>query len=232
MTVGIIEYRYYEQQENDWSIDDEEIYSLATCKVLVTNHPNCKKSPNTIVLNHTNKGKDIGSKLIGIDYMLSTGKEFDILLLLHDKRSPHSPLKDYWFRELTKIFRPPYASKLLNLLQKPEVGICCAKNYIKSEYRSSTKTFDTPNDHILQSLIQNYNLTKAKPYSFVAGTIFGCKWKPVKDFFTKYSPLEIREALEPGNVQDMGNGTLTHSWERLFSWLITSQGYSIKGVEQ
>jgi hypothetical protein len=36
--------------------------------------------------------------------------------------------------------------------------------------------------------------------------------------------------LESGNVLDSDNGTITHAWERLFGWIITSAGYKIAGI--
>jgi hypothetical protein len=50
-----------------------------------------------------------------------------------------------------------------------------------------------------------------------------------EDFFSMYSPLSIRAQLEEGNVLD-DEPTITHTWERLLSWLVTSKGYKIKGI--
>jgi hypothetical protein len=184
----------------------------------------------TIVLNHTNQGKDIGAKLIAIDYLLTAQEDFDVAIFVHDKRSPQSPLGNYWYRELTKIFYGSYADRFKKIMAGNSVGICCAANFIKSEYDTGSGQFKTNNNQLLQYFIKQYDLKNAHPYGFVAGTIFGCKWDPVKTFFMKYAALDIKSTLEKGNVQDIENGTNTHSWERLFSWIITSQGYSIKGL--
>jgi len=101
--------------------------------------------------------------------------------------------------------------------------------FLEGFFKKSKKFLSSNND-LLQSLIIKYNLHAAYPFFFVAGTIFCCKWKPVQQFFTNNPPLKIRALLEKGNVQDTDNGTFTHSWERLFSWIITSQGYTIKGL--
>lgn len=227
MKTAVIEYRYYGQKRD---ISNEDLLKNAQCKILVTNYVQNDSSDSTITLNHTNQGKDIGGKLIGIDYLLSTKQDIDTLILLHDKRSPHSPLGDFWFDELTKIFRPPYSAILKETMTKSNVGICCSQNYIKSEYDQASKQFNTNNNDLLRKLLKDYELHPPMPYSFVAGTIFCCKWDPLKTFFLKNDPLKIRSRLEKGNVQDMEQGTLTHSWERIFSWIITSQGYLIKGI--
>lgn len=230
MKAAIIEYKFYTTgaPENNVRIENF-IYDDVCTEVIVSNHP-VENSRKKILLNHTNKGKDIGAKLLGIDYLLNTNNQFDILILLHDKRSPHSPLGNYWANELTKIFRSPYWEIVKTELKKEKTGICCSANYIKSEYDEKSKKFLSSNNDLLQSLIIKYNLHAAYPFFFVAGTIFCCKWKPVQQFFTNNPPLKIRALLEKGNVQDTDNGTLTHSWERLFSWIITSQGYTIKGL--
>ena len=230
MKTAIIEYKYYknEAQENI-AIIETAVYDHLCTEIVVSNHP-IENSRKKILLNHTNKGKDIGAKLIGIDYLLSTDKQFDMLILLHDKLSPHSPLGNYWGNELTKIFRTPYWEIVEKEMQNKKTGICCSTKYIKTEYDKKSKKFLSTNNDLLQSLINKYELHAAYPYFFVAGTIFCCKWEPLRKFFMNNSPLKIRALLESGNVQDSSNGTFTHSWERLFSWIITSQGYLIKGV--
>ena len=60
--------------------------------------------------------------------------------------------------------------------------------------------------------------------------MFWTKAKPIMDFFKNYNPLEIRMDLEDGNVLDNFNGTTTHAWERLLSWIVTNQGLTIKGI--
>jgi len=229
--VAIIEYQYYEESQTGHLIKNIEDFSTIVCRVLLTKHSSgIAHSKKTIQLDHSNQGKDVGAKLVGIDYLIYAGYEFDFLILLHDKRSPHSSLGDFWFKELTKIFTPKYFSILKKKITRPRVGICCSAKYLKSEYNSQSDSFQTSNNELLKDLISCYSLEAAFPYNFVAGTIFCCKWSPVKDFFTINKPLKIKATLETGNVQDVGQGTYTHSWERLMSWIITSKGYLIKGV--
>ncbi|WP_210465441.1 hypothetical protein [Rufibacter roseolus] len=229
MKSVVIEYQYYKKQGGNKSLCSQELTDIASKRIVVTNHP-FEDDGKSIILNHTNQGKDLGGKLIGIDYLLNTNQEFDLLFLLHDKRSPHSPLGNFWFNELTYIFQEPSLSILLKEMNKPEIGVCCSKNYIKSEYVASTKSFQTSNNEILIQLMDAFKVYPPKPYSFVAGTMFCCKWNPLKEFFSKFDAMEIRSSLEKGNVQDIGMGTYTHSWERILPWILTSQGFSIKGL--
>lgn len=231
MKIATIEYYYYKESIKVKPLLSEEFEKIVSQRVIISNHDfNCSETGNAVVLNHTNQGKDIGAKLIGIDYLISTKQEVDIVFFFHDKRSPHSPLGNLWFNELTKVFRQPHLSIVLEELTKSKVGICCTANYIKSEYNRHSGSFDTSNDLIIKQLISKYNIVLHNSFQFVAGTIFCCKWEPVKSFFLRNDPLKIKSTLEMGNVQDTDGGTITHSWERLFSWIITTQGYSIKGL--
>jgi hypothetical protein len=59
--------------------------------------------------------------------------------------------------------------------------------------------------------------------------MFWVRALPLINFFKEHAPLDIRRTLEPGNVMDETHGTYTHAWERMLSWLITEQGYHLKG---
>lgn len=230
MKAVLIEYQYYKQDELSPPFVTTPLHNFVEKRILITNSSTPLADKKTVVLNHTNKGKDIGAKLLGIDFLLQENYDFDILLFLHDKKSPHSPLGSFWFKELTKIYSFENLQIIKNELSKKEVGICCAKKYIKSEYNSSTRQFNTTNNSILQKLLNEYNLKNSDKFQFVAGTIFACKWKFYKTFFSTYSPLKIRTQLEMGNIQDNLFGTYTHSWERIFSWIITDKNQVIKGL--
>ncbi|HEY0060087.1 MAG TPA: hypothetical protein VGB56_13205, partial [Flavisolibacter sp.] len=106
MKIAVIEYQYYKDRRSSDSTE-ESLDRLAALRILVTNHSSAVTGGKTVVLNHTNQGKDIGAKLIGIDYLLATGCDPDLVFFLHDKRSPHSPLGDFWHKKLTRIFHPP-----------------------------------------------------------------------------------------------------------------------------
>jgi len=231
MKTVIIEYKYYEDQDPNPGICEDYMSNFGAKRIVITNHSNhISNSTDTVFLNHTNQGKDIGAKLLGIDYLISTNTDVDNLILLHDKKSPHSPLGNYWYQELTSVFKSPNVNFSNQEIAKSNTGIVCSSTYIKAEYNKATKQFDSANGEILKLLMQQYNIVPPMPYLYVAGTIMFCKWEPLKKFFTNFSALDIRATLEKGNVQDIGIGTRTHAWERFFSWIITSQGFSIKGI--
>ena len=67
-------------------------------------------------------------------------------------------------------------------------------------------------------------------YQFVAGTMFWIKEGLLREFFARYSFLEILERLEKGNILDSKEGTETHFLERFFGWFATSEGYELSGI--
>ncbi|MEI7596457.1 MAG: rhamnan synthesis F family protein [Bacteroidota bacterium] len=185
---------------------------------------------NTTYINTPNQGKDIGAKLALIDYYLKTNQKSDYLLLLHDKKSPQVIFGDEWNKRLLRIIDKENINIILNIFEKnPEVGIICSSECISNEFDKEKDIFNTTNNLILKDYIKRFNF-KLFDYSFVAGTMFWVRSSIFEEFFSKYNPLEIRSELEKGNVMDNDAGTKTHSLERVFSWIATSQGYKIHGI--
>lgn len=189
-----------------------------------------KTFPNSPITVSTNKGKDIGGKLVLIDLCLKLNLKADVYLVLHDKQSPHTTLGIRWRQKLFRIIDPQNIQKITRLFEKDKkIGIICAKEFILNEYNSRTDTFNCTSNLILKELIEKYKL-QLKNYDFVGGTMFWIRAEIINSFFEKYSPLEVRMNLEKGNVMDNKHGTIAHAWERMLSWIATDQGYYIKGI--
>lgn len=185
--------------------------------------------PDAVIKISHNSGKDIGGKLILLQQWLLFGAKDDYLIFLHDKRSPHSPLSQFWKTELFKIIDSPNIDIALNhFAANATTGIICAKAFIRNEHIAGTD-FNTTNNLLLKELISKYNITRSD-YSFVAGTMFWCRSSAYREFFKKNSPLSIRATLENGNIDDFQKGTITHSWERLLSWIGTTNNQKIYGI--
>lgn len=188
------------------------------------------KYTTTKTLVSPNIGKDIGGKLALIDYYLNNNQKSKYLLLLHDKKSPQIINGEEWKNNLLRITHPKYIDTIINLFEKDEsIGIICAKGSISNEYNFQSNSFKTTNNNLLKEYIKKFDLT-LNDYSFVAGTMFWVRSEPFEKFFNKFHPLELRSKLESGNVLDNFKGTHTHSLERIFSWIVTSQGYTIKEI--
>jgi lipopolysaccharide biosynthesis protein len=214
---NIVENSLYTVEEDGTSFDNatNNITQPYLNKLVV------RKSPNL--------GKDIGGKLVLLDAYLHLKEETEFIIFLHDKKSPHKIQNKEWQQKLFQIVEPAFAAQALSLFKKdPEVGIIAGADSIRNEYDQSQKSFIGNNQAQLAQLRSEYGVNNTG-YRHVAGTMFWVRSLPLVSFFRKHSPLDIRKKLERGNVMDENTGTITHAWERMLSWIISEQGYTIKG---
>ena len=184
---------------------------------------------NLIIKNSSNKGKDIGGKLVLMDAYLRLGIKSDYILLLHDKHSPYHNQSEQWQKQLFRIAQKEYYEEIIDLFDKDsQVGIVAAQNAIRNEADNDQNRDAYTSTEFIQSLKKEYNIYPPG-LQYVAGTMFWIRASIFEDFFSIYSPLKIRSQMEEGNVLD-DEPTVTHAWERLLSWLVTSKGYKIKGI--
>ncbi|MBS1736087.1 MAG: hypothetical protein JSS98_05705 [Bacteroidetes bacterium] len=186
--------------------------------------------PEALITTTPNKGKDIGGKLALINLFLDTRQAADYIVFLHDKISPHSITGDQWRTTLFSIINQKNITGILKeFTNNKKAGILGAKNFIKNEYDTKKEAWETTNSEKLEEMISMYHL-KVTDHTFVAGTMFWVRSSIIRNFFTKFSPLDCRKLLEEGDPTDQYEGTYTHSWERILCWLANDQQYSIKGI--
>lgn len=177
----------------------------------------------------TNLGKDIGGKMVLMDAYLKLETKSDYLLFLHDKQSLHQHNGQQWRRNLFRIAEKENQQKAFDIFSKnPSVGIVASSNAIRNEWDNEQKTDHYTTSTFITILKKRYSIHPPS-LQFVAGTMFWVRAALLESFFTKYPPLLIRATLEEGNVMD-NLPTCTHAWERLLCWVVTSQGYQIKGI--
>jgi hypothetical protein len=109
------------------------------------------------------------------------------------------------------------------------VGLVCSGRFIQNEYNEKKEAFLCTSDQQIKALLKKYAIT-LHDYDYLAGNIFWIRTKLLEDFFRERSLFSIRSELEKGNALDFGKGTFIHSWERIMSWISTSQGYKIYGI--
>ncbi|MEW6108503.1 MAG: rhamnan synthesis F family protein [Nitrospirota bacterium] len=190
--------------------------------VLVPDNFILRKSPNV--------GKDIGGKLVLLDTFMKLDLSSKYLVFVHDKKSPHLATGEQWFKDLLRIIEPTNISQILSEFEKDSsIGIVATKSAIKDEYDVKAKKYLSNNGDILLKLQEKYQVNP-NDYRYIAGTMFWVRTELILNFFKKFHPLKVREELEYGNVMDSCSGTFTHSWERMLTWLVTAQGYKIKGI--
>ena len=189
-----------------------------------------KNHSKPFIISSSNKGKDIGGKLALIDLCIQLKSNASYYIFLHDKQSPHTTLGETWKKKLFRIIEPANINRIIELFEKNKnIGIIAAEEFIVNEYDKKNDCFTCSSNSILKELIISYSLN-LNNYDFVGGGMFWIRAEIVHSFFKKYSPLDIRETLETGNVLDHEYGTKTHAWERVLSWIAIDQGYYIKGI--
>ena len=182
-----------------------------------------------IIRNSTNKGKDIGGKLVLMDAYLKLDTKSEYLLLLHDKQSLHQHNGQQWKEDLMRIAEKKYLEKALDVFNSsPSAGIVASANAIRNEWDNEQQRNAYTNSELIRNLKEQYGIYPSH-LQFVAGTMFWVRASIFENFFKKHPPLAIRATLEDGNVMD-DMPTTTHAWERLLCWIVTSQGYQIKGI--
>lgn len=189
-----------------------------------------QRLPQALVLTAPNKGRDIGAKLMLIDLQLQLGVPTEYTLIIHDKKSPHLGDGARWREELFRIVDTGKLEQVFRVFaRQPEVGIICSAAYIQNEFNEVDGRFSSSCNHQLLELMERYNI-RTSDYNFVAGNIFWIRTQLLVQFFSQRPLLQIRSDLEQGNALDFTRGTYIHSWERLMSWIATSQGYTIYGI--
>jgi len=177
-----------------------------------------------------NRGKDIGGKLFLFQVLLENNISDAYIIFLHDKNSPQVINGEKWKKELWSIATQQKINEAIAILENnKQVGIVANKSAIIDPAKAGEKYAYATNKDIIFEEAKKYDLLPENK-SFVAGTMFIARLEPYLAFFKKNNPLEIRSNMEKGNVLDLEQGTLTHSWERLLSWIITSKNYTIEGI--
>jgi lipopolysaccharide biosynthesis protein len=177
-----------------------------------------------------NKGKDIGGKLVLMDAYLRMNDPTDYILLLHDKHSPYHPNGEKWKKDLLRIATREYQQQVFQAFREnTETGIVASENAIRNELNNDQKRNAYIDSPTIDALRKKYGID-SPDLQYVAGTMFWVRASLMEDFFNVHSPLYIRGELENGNIADDANPTITHAWERMLCWLITSRGYQIRGI--
>lgn len=174
-----------------------------------------------------NIGKDIGGKLMLIHLLLTLYGDIPYSILVHDKRSYQKHSGAFEKEELFRILEPgPFRRIAQAFAADGELGIACAQGFLKSEWLGNGR-FATTNSELLGKLAEQYGI-RVKDHRFVAGTMFWIRTAVLRRFFDHGLAPAVRATLEAGNVLDHEQGTVTHCWERLFSWIATAENFLIK----
>lgn len=240
LKIAIFCHIYY---ENGWALIKKHINEIKLYNpifyVNVSNENVNKKliqneiteiNKNSIIISTPNKGKDIGGKLALIQLYLKIKQNSDYIVFIHDKLSPQVFYGEKWKNDLLKIIEKENINKILKIFENNnKIGIICNDECISNEYDNTKDEFKTTNNKLLKDYLKRFNFN-INEYHFVAGSMFWVRSSIFEVFFKLHEPLVLRAELESGNVLDNETGTLTHSFERVFSWLAINNGYKIFGI--
>src|SRR5687767_3168267 len=77
----------------------------------------------------TNRGKDIGGKLVLLDTYLHSKLGSEFIIFLHDKKSPYKIQNQEWEKKLFRIIEPVFIEQALAFFDKnPKTGIIAGED--------------------------------------------------------------------------------------------------------
>lgn len=240
MNVALLIHIYYEdtyesiyERIEHFSLNENNVFLINICRdnFYYKEIESYFKSrlKNAHIISCSNKGKDIGGKLALIDLYIRLNLNADLMLLIHDKKSPQLIEGNDWQEELLYIIQEDKVNDILKCFEDSNVGMVGNKSHIINKSNNTEdKIFAGGKDKILSEALK-YNINPDN-YSFIGGTMFWVRSKTYIDFFQQNNPLKIRATLEERNVMDDFGPTITHSWERLLGWIVLSAGQKIIGI--
>ena len=177
------------------------------------------------------KGRDIGAKLRLIDLAMNLGIQSQQTLIIHDKKSPHLPNGSHWREGLLRIIEKSKLDTVFRLFRENnEIGIVCSSDYVQNEYNEFDHSFSGTSGPLIRQTLNRHHIDTITNYDFVAGNIFWIRTALLDQFFTKVPLPEVIGSLEQGNAVDFNKGTYIHAWERIMSWIASSQMRTIYGI--
>ena len=181
--------------------------------------------PNAVINTSPNNGMDCGGQLRTLNYWLQHGKDEEFIIFLHTKKN------DALRNEMWSIVldREGAAQAAFN---DPEVGMVGVQEW-NLQYPV------TPDCNIEQSErygapihccdyycallgLKNFEINK---FGFIGGTMFLVRSSIFKKVFEN---VDIESIVS--ELPDYDNGGKIHALERIFGYVVLSEGYKIKGV--
>jgi lipopolysaccharide biosynthesis protein len=189
--------------------------------------------PSTHVQVTENRGRDIGGFLRLMAAVLRSGQPYGSAILMHSKKSLRQPpeVGAGWLHTLLNCLlgHPDRATEIaLAFMLEPCLGMVGSDVWLFNE-QSRPELALSKNRPFVEEYRRRFGLAHATT-DFIAGTMFWARAEPFLGFFAQHDPLAIAAELETGDHYDDDQPTRTHALERIFGYLITGQGYIIRGL--
>lgn len=175
-----------------------------------------KDFPNAKINISPNQGMDPGGQLRTLDYWLKNGCNEEFIFFLHTKKN--DSLRDLFMSIIApEIF--PFVEEAFTNKNVGMVGVKEWNLYPGVPYGDPIHFCD----YYCDILKLNNFITKS--FGFIGGTIFCVRSEIYRKVFANVNILKIVEELEPYST-----GGKIHALERIFGYIVLSEGYKIQGV--
>ena len=176
-----------------------------------------QKYPKAVLI-QTTRGCDTGAFLVQMEYILRHHLQYDYIFKFHTKK------REDWRADLLDSIASStdVIHEVIETFRRdPRIGMICGhKKWILSP--------DSTNEPLISKICQGFKLTVGNDSKFVGGTIFWTRWNLFKNFIesrsidltTEYQKCELGYLLN-------NRPTYTHSWERVFGYIINDSHSSI-----
>jgi lipopolysaccharide biosynthesis protein len=179
-----------------------------------------EKYPHTIFAVLPNRGADIGPFFVMMNFIISQNIEYDYILKIHTKKSLRKEKKNKGYGKIwrTRCLFPLIGNKqnvtnCLKILNNKDVGIIGAKSQIirNGERRKEIHNWVYEGKEYMDYFINIFELPNTSE-TFITGTMFWCKFWPLKKYLSKHT---LTQVYFPLGDHGAGN-TPAHAGERLF----------------
>ena len=166
-----------------------------------------------------NRGRDVGPTLVAFERVYD---EYDVILHLHSKKSPHSDDLSSWRHFLfeTLVGSPSIVTSVLDAFEKNKnLGMVCAPNPpALKEWISWASNWERANDLATR---MGFKIDPNAKLDFPAGSMFWARSAALRPL------LELGLTEEDFEVeQSQSDGTLAHAIERLFFYTCERAGFT------
>lgn len=188
-----------------------------------------KDFPDAKINISPNQGMDCGGQLRTLNYWLKNGADEEFIIFIHSKGKGEAfgdKAKEKETSNLRGVMMSIISPEKIPLVEQAfmdkEVGMVGVQ-----EWNLSPQTRHGNPIHYCDYYcdILKLNNFKNNSFGFIGGTMFWVRAEIYKKVFADVNILKIVEELEPYST-----GGKIHALERIFGYVVLSEGYKIKGV--
>lgn len=175
-----------------------------------------KNFPDAKINISPNQGMDPGGQLRTLDYWLKNGSNEEFLIFIHTKRN--NSLRDLFMSIISPRKIPLIEQAFLN----KNIGMVGVKEWNLSPGIPWGDPIDFCDYYCNILKLNNF---KNDSFGFIGGTMFWVRAEIYKKVFKNIDIIKLVEELEP-----YSNGGKIHALERIFGYIVLSEGYKIQGI--